>query len=150
MIIKCVTCLTGETRRRHSLIVSVRSSQHSEIRIIYGVLNVTVCRVYPSRIPSVIMNNNADNASTSPYALSVINARQTPGVKNSLFLRCISMFQYDLTLRCLHGHFTTDVFFVQTISCTTNFVTRSSCFLFRCRKHEWNQDKNNIILFVEI
>jgi len=42
MIIKHVTCLTRETRRRHSLIVSVRrSSQHSETRITYGVLDVT-------------------------------------------------------------------------------------------------------------
>jgi hypothetical protein len=95
MIIKCVTCLTRETRRRHSLIVSVRrSSQHSETRITHGVPDNTVCRVRPSRIPAVIMNNNADNAST--YALSVINARQTPGVENSLFLRRVSVYRHDL------------------------------------------------------
>lgn len=99
MIIKHVTCLTRETRHTHSLIVSVKSWPHSETRIIYGILGVTVCRVHPSRISPVIINNNADNASTSSYALSVINARQTPGVENSFFLRCISVYHCILDVK---------------------------------------------------
>lgn len=122
MIIKHVTCLTRETRHTHSLIVSVRSSsQHSETRITYGILGVTVCRVHPSRISPVIINNNADNASTSSYALSVINARQTPGVENSFFLRCISVYHCILDVETPLRPFY-DTGKRVGIPCTNNFL----------------------------